>query len=165
MNLKAQALLKAFDRLPAGAVIVEVGCVRFDHEIPSDGFSTIYLGQRAKERGWNVTSIDISPEAVDIACRLISGLPVTMMRGDGATLIAEMDWIDGLFLDGSADPADTVNQYLASDKPTIVVVDDAQAIERNELGKATNVIEHLMADGYDIEIVDTEPGYRMLIAS
>ena len=168
MNAKARTMLSAFHGLPAGATIVEIGCVRFRHDIPSDGYSTVHLGAEARQRGWIVHSVDIDPVAVENARDLTAGMPVTVHEADGeAWLACFADMIDGLYLDGSASPEEALAQYEAAaraDGPVVVVIDDVQAIAGTERGKGNLLLDRLIGDLYTVEIVDTEPGYRMAVA-
>lgn len=167
MNAKAAALLQAFENLGAGATVVEIGCVRFAQEIPSDGWSTVHLATAAADHGWKLHSVDVDPQAVEIACNATADLPGEVHLADGAEWLAAFAGpIDGLFLDGSADPAEAVAQYQAArlaDR-AVIVVDDVQPIGQQAWGKGDLLLDALERDGFTVEVVDTEPGYRMAIA-
>lgn len=168
MNEKARTFLEAFSDLPIGSTVVEIGCARFGHEIPSDGWSTVHLARAAEEHGWTFHSVDIDPAAVATARDATFGLPVIVHEGDGAEWLRAFEgFIDGLYLDGSADPHEAVAQYEAADgysPAPIIVIDDVQAIDGVERGKGNALLDRLEADGYTVEIKDTEPGYRMAVA-
>lgn len=173
MNGKAERLLAAFDHLPAGAVIVEIGCVRTSQEVPSDGYSTVYLAEAAQEKDWAFYSIDSDPAAVANARTLTEDLPVSVQQADGATWLAGFVIpISGLYLDGAADAAQAVDQYdaasLADD--AMIVIDDIQPIHEDhhdplERGKGDLLLDVLEADGWSVEIHETEPDYLMAVAT
>jgi predicted O-methyltransferase YrrM len=171
MNRKAAVMLEAFDVLTAGAVIVEIGCARFAHEIPSDGWSTVYLAGAAENRDWVVHSVDINPDAVTIASAATSGLPITIHEADGREWLTSFTrTINGLYLDGALDPEQALGQYeaarLASD--AVVVIDDVQHSDIGgidlEHGKGNLLLERLQHDGFDVTVLATEPGYAMAVA-
>jgi len=167
MNGKASTLLSALDGLPEGATVVEIGCVRFPGEIASDGWSTYYLAQAATDRGWALHSVDIDPGAVEHARTAADGLACTVHHADGASWLAAFpDAIDGLYLDGSADPGEAVEQYRAATLTAspVVVIDDVQRIGDQQRGKANLLLDVLADDGFDVRVVGTEPGYLMAVA-
>lgn len=171
MNEKAAALLKAFDRLPDGSRVVEIGCARFDTEIASDGWSTVYLGLAATMRGWTFNSVDNDPAAVACARMLLDAesLAGDVSVGDGAEWLSAHDKpIHGLYLDGALDPAQALKQYEAATLAdgAVIAVDDVQAINAQQHGKGDLLLDRLRADGFEVEVVDTVPkgGYRMAIA-
>lgn len=167
MNLKAQTLLDALDCLDDGAVVVEIGCARFAHEIPSDGWSTVHLATAAGEAGWTLHSVDIDPSAVRVATAATDGLSVTLHNADGAAWLRRFrGTIDALYLDGSANPAEALAQYEAAKlaDTAVVAIDDVQLLEGFEHGKGDLLLDRLDADGFVVEVNDTEPGYRMAVA-
>lgn len=167
MNRKASTLLAALDALGAGATVVEIGCARFGHDIPSDGWSTVHLARAADECGWTLHSVDIDPAAVRNAEAVTEGLPVTVHNADGAAWLRDFAGpIDGLYLDGSANPAEAVAQYEAATLAdgVVIAIDDVQAFNGNEHGKGDLLLDRLRADGFTVELHDTEPGYRMAVA-
>lgn len=169
MNRKAERLLAAFSGLPEGSLVVEVGCARFRQEFASDGWSTVYLARAAAEHGWEFHSIDVSEEALDIARDLTDGLPVSFHLGDGADWLANSDrLIDGLYLDGAAEPSETLDQYGAAPLAAgaVVVIDDTQKLNGYAHGKADAVLMLMHSDGgWRIDEFETEPGYRMAVAT
>lgn len=170
VNRKATALLAAFDGLPAGALIVEIGCARFAREVPSDGWSTVHLARAAAEHGWRFQSVDIDDNAASVARDLLSSFDLDgdVWVDDGAEwLTACSAPIHGLYLDGSADPEEALKQYEAATLApgAVVVVDDVQAIGDADFGKGDVLLERFAADGLVVEIVDTEPPrYQMAVA-
>lgn len=167
MNGKATALLDAFDGLGEGATVVEVGCVRFPHEIPSDGWSTFYLAQAAQERGWKFHTIDIDGGAVNHARDATATFAASVHHADGADWLREFPGpIEGLYLDGAADPSEAVDQYRAARlaEHPVIVMDDVQPIGEQQRGKADLLLDVLAEDGFQVRIIDTEPGYLMAVA-
>lgn len=172
MNLKARRLLKAGEGLGEGAVVVEIGCVRNEAEVPSDGYSTVYLGRRAKRRAWEFHSVDIDPAAIHAARSACEGLPVALHQADGEEWLRRFRRpIDLLYLDGAADPEQAVRQYRAAKLAhgATVVIDDAQPIVGDGLnlaqGKASTILTLLEQDGFRVKVYETEPGYRMAVAT
>ena len=167
MNAKAAHLLAAFSHLSAGAVVVEIGCARFPEERPSDGYSTPYLAEAGAEHGWEFHSVDSDAAAVLNATNLIAGMPGTVHHADGVQWLSHGPQIDGLYLDGSADPQEAVEQYRAAHLApgAVVVVDDIQPIGEHALGKGHLLLDVLTADGYTVTIGATEPGYAMAVAT
>lgn len=170
MNAKASRLLSAAAYLREDALIVEVGMVRRDEEVPSDGFSTVYLAEQAAERGLRFVSIDNDPDTVAICAQVLDHLSLhaTLICGDGEEEIAKIAGpIDLLYLDGAVDPADAVHQYKAArlaDRAT-VVIDDVQPIDKSKQGKATDLLPLLARHGWAVEVFETEPGYLMAVAT
>lgn len=174
MNAKAATLLEAFDGLPAGATVVEIGCVRFPHEIASDGWSTVHLAHAAQARGWRLYSVDIDPSAVRNARSATAGLPISVHLARGSEWLAGFAGpIDGLYLDGAAYPDEAVAQYEAANLSVgaVIAIDDIQPIVDQRLGIAAErgkgdlLLDVLDRDGWTVMIVDTVPGYRMAVAS
>jgi len=168
VNRKAERLLAAAEGLPEGAVLVEIGCVRYSAEFPSEGWSTVYLARAASDHGWTFHSVDNDLQAVQNAQSLCHGEEVTIHCDDGAAWLAMFDgMIDLLYLDGSASPSEAVMQYLAAPlSPTAtVVIDDVQRIGMQEQGKGDALLDLLTKDGFKVEISDTEHGYLMAVAT
>lgn len=166
-NEKAKRLLWAFRGLPKGSTIVEIGCVRRENEVPSDGYSTVYLAREAVTRGWIFHSIDIDQTSVSIARGLVSDYPTVVHKGEGARTLKRLDLlVSGLYLDGSADPGEALKQYRAARLAprAVVVIDDAQRLHGRDFGKAADLVSQLFADGFRVRFYDTEPGYRMAVA-
>lgn len=173
VNAKAERLLAVFDGLPRGSVFVEIGCVRFPEEIASDGYSTVYLAEAAKENGWELHSIDIDAAAVQNAQALTENLPNAVHHADGAAWLKEFRGsIGGLYLDGAAQPQQAVDQYRAArlSDDAVIAIDDIQPIaagdvERLERGKGDLLLDVLAADGWTVDIHKTIPGYLMAVAT
>lgn len=173
MNAKAARLVASIAHLGEGDVMVEIGCVRAPNEIPSDGYSTVYLAQAAKVQGFTFHSVDIDPNAVQIARHLTAGLPAQVHLGDGAEWLQEqadlpqIRSIDALFIDGAASPEEALSQYDAAllDPEAVVIVDDIQAIDTYVQGKGTELLTALERDGFEVQIYATEPGYLMAVAT
>ena len=173
MNRKAETLLAATEGLGAGAFVVEVGTMRFDHEAPSDGASTLFLAERAKERGWKFVSIDNSEAAILNARTVLVGRglddAVELCLGDGEATLARMPgYIDFLYLDGAADPREALAQFMAARGKLAyragVAVDDVQEIAgAGPQGKGSLLLDRARELGWDVEVRETEPGYLMAV--
>lgn len=167
MNLKARRLLATFGQLPAGATVVEIGCIRFQMELASDGFSTVYIAAWALARGWKFHSVDIDPLSIRRATTAVGELPVTLHHADGREwLTAFPGPIDALYLDGSVNPDEALAQYRAANlaAAAVVVVDDVQQIDECERGKGELLLDVLERDGFTVQTFDTEPRYQMAVA-
>lgn len=169
MNRKASTLLAALDALPKGSVVVEIGTIRQDHDVPSDGFSTYYLAKRAVERDWEFHSVTNEPENTATARRVIDA-GVGLHTADGAEWLGEFTKpINALYLDGAASPEEAMEQYWAANLApgAIIAIDDVQNIDYEyERGKGTLLLDALAEEGYEVEIKPTEePDYLMAIAT
>lgn len=167
-NPKANALLAAFGDLPSGAVVIEIGCARFREELPSDGWSTVHLARAALEHGWDFHSVDIDPAAVKNARALTDGLPVNVHECDGERwLRAWCSPIDGLYLDGAAEPQQAVAQYEAANLAdgVVIAIDDVQPIGEHERGKGDLLLDRLEGDGFDVMLIPTFERYQMAVAT
>lgn len=168
MNRKAARILAATATVGVGATVVEIGCVRFDREIGSDGWSTVYLARRAKRRAWRFSSVDVDESAIAKAAAACEGLPVSLVCDDGERFLRGYGhMIDCLYLDGGGSSLAALGQYRAARLApgAVVIVDDCQPFDDQPAGKATHLIGRLERDGFDAVAYDTEPGYRMLVAA
>lgn len=159
MNRKASTLLAALADTPDGVTVVEIGTIRFDHELPSEGYSTVYLAEQAAARGWKFHSVSDDKAATDTARSLIPE-GVKLHTKDGTKwLTAFKARIDALYLDGSSDPVETLEQYRAAKLAgsCVVIVDDVQPVGEHERGKGELLLDVLAEDGFDVEMFVTEP--------
>lgn len=142
-NRKAEVLLAAFDMAPDG-LSVELGCIRQEHEVPEDGYSTVHLARSAAERGREFRSFDNEQPTVDLANRVLQreGLDPLVECRDGATAVTELGPISFLYLDSHRDPEISLAQYRAAELApgAIVAIDDTHRYEGWEYGKATDLI-------------------------
>lgn len=168
MNRKARTLLSALEHLPEGSNVVEIGCVRFTEERPSDGFSTVYLAHAAAENGWQFNSVDCDAGAVNRARLITADLPVSVHWADGRDWLAEFPGpIHALYLDGALTPGEAVGQYRAAAlaKDAVIVIDDVQTVYPYARGKGDLLIEILEEDGFEVAVYNTEPPhYKMAVA-
>lgn len=167
VNRKAAALLAALASAPPGPV-AEVGAVRQNGEVASDGYSTVYLAQSCAVQGRPFYSFDVDPGAVALANRGLTrhGLPPLVQQRDGAEALAELPPLAFLYLDGSDDPEETLAQFQAAYllPVAVIAVDDANPYEGHCYGKADRLLPFLAGQGWRCELVATEPDYLMLIA-
>lgn len=160
-NAKARALLAALDRAPHG-LIVEIGCTREPTELPSDGWSTMYLARAANGKSRAMRSFDTDAKNVVLSNRLLSdyNLPPCVEVEDGVSALSSLgNPIAFLYLDAGDDPSETLQQFKAARfvPGAVVCVDDV-------VPKAALLIAYFASIGQEYEIVPTEPGYEMLIA-
>lgn len=158
-NKKARVLLEALGLAPDG-LIVEIGCVRQDHEVPEDGYSTVYLARYAREKGCSFKSFDNEQQTVYLANRLLNQegfLPLVECIDGVDALTQETEPIVFLYLDSHRDPQFSMDQYLAAELApgAIVAIDDTHAYEQWEYGKATNLIALAVARELPFDIVPT----------
>ncbi len=166
-NRKATTLLGALAQAADGPV-VEIGTIRTAEEVPTEGWSTLHLARACATAGRRFSSFDQNPDAVDLANGILRrrGLVPVAAVADGVAAIRSAGPIAMLYLDSSDDPMQTLEQYRAATfvPGAIVVVGDVQEYNGNRLGKATLLAEELGQAGVEYSIVDTVPGFRMLIA-
>jgi predicted O-methyltransferase YrrM len=167
MNRKAARVLRALARAPDGPV-VEVGCIRHEREVATDGFSTLYLARACAERGRSFASYDLDRAAVERAQAVLkrADLPGAVRCEDAVPVLRRGPPLAFLYLDSSDVPADSMAQFLAAPllPGALLAVDDAQAYGGHALGKATEVARALDAAGLRYRVHPTEPGYAMLVA-
>jgi hypothetical protein len=174
LNLKAKALKKAFDEYSSGnggeAIVVEIGCMRYPYESPTEGASTLHLARWCSKHGRRFVSIDVEAEDVRNARNVLAseGHQTTLIVGDGAAILGSMRATIGLlFLDGSNDPREALEQFRAAEQKlapsALVVVDDIQPIEDLPLGKGTKLLPVVEGEGWQVDTIPTEPGYLMAI--
>jgi predicted O-methyltransferase YrrM len=174
VNLKANALQEAFveadSRVPREAAVVEIGCMRYPFESPQEGASTLYLARWCQEANRRLISVDVQESHMQNAKRILrqEGLPADFINGDGKEFIANFDTpIALLFLDGSNEPGETLDQFRAAERKladgAVVVIDDVQKIGPYESGKGELAIPYAKETGWDVDLLDTEPGFRMAI--
>lgn len=97
-------------------VIVETGTVRSDDSFGTDGSSTRFFHDCVQEFGGRLTTVDIDPQASEIASRLCPG--VIAITGDSVHSLRQIDsTIDFLYLDSFdicwEDPTPSALHHLA----------------------------------------------------
>jgi predicted O-methyltransferase YrrM len=174
MNRKTKCLEDVFSRVngvaPKGAAVVEVGCMRYAFESPTEGASTLYFSRWCQESGRPFISIDFEHDNLENARRILdeTGLRAHFLEGKGEEVIATIaEPICLLYLDGSNDPAEALAQFQASESKltpgAMVAIDDVQELDGNPQGKGTLTIPYAQERGWTAEILATEPGYRLAI--
>ena len=157
-NPKAALLLEYLSKAPNG-LSVEIGCIREDHEVVEDGFSTPYLAAACESSGREFLSFDVDQGNVSIANRVLEsrGLKPIVRCQDGLEAIKSLGPISFLFLDGHRHPKYTVDQYMAAElvPGAVVIIDDCQPIDSFVFGKAQFV--KFLLDSYKTpyDIVET----------
>jgi len=169
-NMKADALLYAVNIAPQEGVFVEIGCIREDHEVPTDGYSTVYLARYCQQHGIVFESYDINAENVAMANDVLEreGLSRRVFVNDGvkALKLHHHEPISFLYLDSHRDPTFSMLQYNAAwlAPGSVVAIDDAHAYDDFKFGKATDLKTIFDDDGINYKILPTEQGFKMLIA-
>jgi predicted O-methyltransferase YrrM len=157
-EVKRHALLDVLARSPGEGVLVEVGCIR-SVEDAHDGASTLVLAQWARDHRQLVHSIDVDSRNISLARSLLTarGLEsyVCQWTSTGQQVLAHLDSpIAFLYLDGSDNPVDTLEQVQAAYHKLLpgarVIIDDCQAYRGNKLGKGTHAIPRLQGLGWSV---------------
>jgi predicted O-methyltransferase YrrM len=158
-NQKAAVLIEAAKRAPAG-LFAEIGCIREDHEVPQDGFSTVYLAKYCEGAGNEFISVDVEQKHVDIANAVLKdrGLPQVVRKEDGEKFLRELETPISFL------PESSYYQFFEAGlaEGAVVVVDDAHNYDNQRHGKATYLVAMLDKQGRKYEIRQTEPGFAML---
>lgn len=157
-NKKAELIVESLLRAPKG-IAFEAGCIREDHEVVEDGFSTPFIVDVCVKQKRLVMSCDTEQAHVDIANAVLKerGLPEVVQCLDAKHGIAVADPIAFLFLDSHRHPAFTLDQYRAAElvDGAIVIIDDAQPIDEFKFGKAQFVKDFFDFHGIPYEIIET----------
>jgi len=159
-NQKAKVLIEAVHLAPTG-LIVEIGCIRQDREVPEDGFSTIYLAKFTHQNTpfYTFRSFDNSESTCIMANRVLGehDLPYRVEWQDGKEAVKEVGPIGFLYLDSHKDPFFSFEQYKAAElvPGAIVAIDDTHRIDQYKFGKATLLIQVFEARDIKFEIVPT----------
>lgn len=168
INRKAETLLEATRKAPTG-LWIEIGCIRENHEVPTDGFSTIYLAREAISRGCAFISIDKDPNIALMANKTLIAhrLPAFVRAVDGKEFLQGIDDpISFLYFDSHRLPIFTTEQYIESHLASgaVIAVDDCHSFDNNKYGKGTHLVDIFEKQKIQYEIKDTEPGFKMLVA-
>jgi predicted O-methyltransferase YrrM len=157
-NKKAELLLTKLNEAPPG-LCVEIGCIREDHEVLEDGYSTYYLARHCKTYDRIFVSYDIEQKCVDIANDMLERymLNPIVKKADGKIALKQSGPIAFLFLDSHRHPSFSLEQYREAElvPGAILIVDDAQPIDDHEFGKAQFIKEIFDHNNIPYEIVDT----------
>jgi predicted O-methyltransferase YrrM len=169
-NRKAEILLNALEQAPEG-LIVEVGCIREEIEVPTDGYSTYHLAKAAKEKGRKFLSFDIEPKNVEIGNRVLKNAGLHseesfVQQADGKIMLPTLGPISFLYLDSHRLPIVSAAQYIVVELApnAVIAIDDAHEFDEYKYGKATILIDIFEKFNIKYEIFDTEPGFKMVIA-
>ena len=174
VSLKIKTLQRVFEEAnastPQEGAVVEIGCIRYPFESPLEGASTLYFARWCQEANRKFVSIDVERAHLENARRLLDeqDLAADLVHADGQEAISNLSVPIGLlYLDGSNDPNETLEQFKAAeDKLTaraIVALDDVQQIDSNSMGKGESAIPYARERGWEVELLDTDPGYRMAV--
>lgn len=175
-NQKAHTLLYACQIAPKGGALVEIGCIREEHEVPTDGYSTVYLARQAEEEGHPFYSVDLFHENIDKARRVLNreGLEkAELVCCDGKAFLEQWDVeergrISLLYLDSHREPRYSHDQFIAvRDKlapGAVVAIDDAHEYDGHAYGKATDLVKFFEEEDWSYKILPTELGFKMVVA-
>lgn len=170
INFKAKALEMAMQRAPQTGLFVEIGCIREDHEVPSDGYSTVHIARYCRDNDLQFWSVDSNDDNITKACEAICREDlsdhVTLSHKDGASFLKSCDPISFLYLDSHRDPEFSLNQFLVAKlvPGAVVAIDDAHQYDGYEYGKATDLILLFDAEHIEWKIIPTHPQFKMVIA-
>jgi predicted O-methyltransferase YrrM len=166
VNGKAAQLLSICAWLPKGAVVVEIGCMRYPNEIASEGYSTFYLAQECEKRGFEFHSVDNNQEAISLATTHVPSKFRSHLADGEEWLRAFTKPIDFLYLDGALDPEQTERQFTAATLApgAVVAIDDVQNERSLRQGKGTALLPRLEREGWQVTVVPTVNGYEMAFA-
>lgn len=180
MNEKARLAIDVFESLVEPKQVVEIGCIRMEQELPSEGYSTLYLAQACRDVRCAFLSVDTNPGHVETARAVLvshgisnrlRGIKVEV--GDGLEVLD--NWglrepcppIDLLYLDGGGAPGVHLAQLQAAmmflSDQAIIIVDDCHPHGGNAMGKGTELIPWAEAEGMHVEIRSTFAEYRAAV--
>lgn len=148
MNRKTKELEALFRQADSsaqtGAAVVEIGCMRYAYESPTEGASTLYFARWCRDSQRPFYSIDTELNNLDNARRILdkAGLSATFIQARGEDALNSVETpICLLYLDGSDVPAETLAQFQIAEKKlapgAVVAIDDVQQMGTNEFGKGT----------------------------
>lgn len=144
-------------------LMVEIGCIRQEHEVPEDGFSTVHLARFAKSNGRIFLSFDNEQPTVDLANGVLKreGFKSLVECKDGIQALNELGLISFLYLDSHKDPQFSFNQFKAAELApgAIVAIDDTHEYEKWKFGKATSLIALAEENDWPFDIVPTFKGW------
>lgn len=119
LGKRADTMRYALEHAPAEPTIVETGCARSFTSWDGDGMSSAVFGDWIGEHGGHLWSVDIDPQAVEIARGLVPSGLATFSVGDSVRWLRALDLrIDLLYLD-SWDYPDNVLRDLYGGKSDI----------------------------------------------
>lgn len=174
VTLKTKTLQRVFEEArantPQEAAAVEIGCIRYPFESPLEGASTLYFARWCRDANRKFISVDVEREHLENARRLLDeqDLAADLIHADGQEAISKLSVPIGLlYLDGSNDPDETLEQFKAAEDKlaagAIVAIDDVQQIDSNSMGKGQSAIPYAKERGWKAQVLDTDPGYRMAV--
>lgn len=167
-NPKAEFLLLQADSAPAGDII-EIGATRSDYEHPSDGWTTVHLARWARDNKRTFRSFDKYMDVVERANSVLEreGLTPVVRQDDGEYALHDQSQIALLYLDGSKEPEETLEQFFAAIPGlvpgAVIIVDDVEDFgDWRTYGKATLLVSRLSKLGirYDIHEIGSN---KMLV--
>ena len=169
-NGKAKVLIESLARVPDPKIIVEIGSIRIPIDSASDGFSTMYLAQEAKNLGAHFFTVDLEQSHLRMAAGLMleRDLPAFLVWGDGLEFLTRAPLeIDFLYLDGS-EPVSTMKQFQAAESKltpgAVVCIDDCHNYSGWEYGKGNIVVPYLQErSDWDVQIVPSAFQYMTAV--
>jgi hypothetical protein len=150
-------------------VLVEIGTTRGANGGGplGDGWATNAWGWYAKKFGGYVHTVDLDPDCIE-QCKVVTSdykesISYHVMTGfDFLRNFNEQ--IDFLYLDGSDDPQEMVDEYGAAKlKGTALILLDDIAEKYLEAGKGRLVIPMLLEDGWEIVYHDVNPRVMQML--
>ena len=159
----------------AHPTFVEIGTTRggFGGGPQGDGWATNAWGWYTKKYGGHVHTVDLDPACIEqcknITIPFAENMDYHVMTG--VKFIESLKFsapIDFLYLDGSDDPQEMVDEYQAASigghlkSTTLILLDDIAENWETE-GKGQKVIPLLLKDGWDIYYHDTTPKVMQML--
>jgi len=96
------------------------------------------------------------------------GLKANFINGDGRQVILGLTTPIGLlYLDGSNDPGETIEQLKTAEGKllpgSVIAIDDVQRVGDNPEGKGEQALPYARDQEWDVQMLNTEPGFRMAV--
>ncbi len=158
------AFLKHLERVRE-PVVVETGCQRQANDYGA-GMSTTVFGLLLRDLGGRLVSLDLTPQRVELARRVTSGLPVEIVLTDSRPWLQNYTGplIDGLYLDSAESDQPDYQEVCRAEAEAalphlsagaMILIDDAP----NREGKGGTAIPWLISQGWRVK----EEGYQVLL--
>lgn len=159
-------ILKTFNNKPIN--ILEIGCARSLSGRYGDGWSSLFWADYILNNGGKLDICDIDPDCIENTKILLSGISnkcsIRFIIEDGLNILKDRsNNYDLIYLDGSDDPNDMVNQIKYCDfAKNKILCDDFHtkgSICRNEY---PNHILYKLANGHEMAFFDNSNVFKQI---